>query len=140
VANVSVSLRLAAEDGQPLTSFHIPTIVAGGCQDVSFTWDTAGKESQASHIPVFVIADMADSIPESKEGNNVRMGQIWLTKIADFTDSGVVDLEDLLVFAHEWLATLHLASDIVPTGGGDGLVNLLDFAKFAENWLSESQP
>ena len=52
--------------------------------------------------------------------------------LADFNDDGSVDLEDLAVLAGCWLGYDPLV-DIAPAGG-DGIVNFLDFAKFAESW------
>ncbi len=50
----------------------------------------------------------------------------------DFNYDGSVDLDDLRTLASNWLGDDPLV-DIAPAGG-DGIVNFLDFAKFAENW------
>jgi len=50
----------------------------------------------------------------------------------DFDCNGSVDLDDLRTLASNWLGDEPLV-DIAPAGG-DGIVNFLDFAKFAENW------
>jgi hypothetical protein len=40
-------------------------------------------------------------------------------------------------FSGEWLKQSAYNADIAPAVGGDGIVNFLDFALFAENWLVE---
>ena len=50
----------------------------------------------------------------------------------DFNRDGSVDFYDLRTLANNWLGIEPLV-DIAPAGG-DGFVNLLDFAKFAEGW------
>ena len=50
----------------------------------------------------------------------------------DFNRDGSVDLDDLRTLASNWLGDEPLV-DIAPAGG-DGIVNFLDFAIFAENW------
>ncbi|MBA7628911.1 hypothetical protein ES703_36408 [subsurface metagenome] len=52
----------------------------------------------------------------------------------DFEPDGDVDFDDLAVLVAEWLQSgENLLADIYPVGG-DGIVNFLDFAIFAENW------
>jgi len=50
----------------------------------------------------------------------------------DFDYDGSVDFEDLRILVSYWLVDEPLV-DIAPAGG-DGIVNFLDFAKFAESW------
>jgi serine protease len=57
----------------------------------------------------------------------------YCTLIADFTADCWVDFEDLTVLARYWLQN-EPAVDIAPVDG-DGIVNFLDFAKLAENWM-----
>ena len=51
---------------------------------------------------------------------------------ADFTGDGLVDSEDLAILVSYWLED-EPSIDIAPEGG-DGIVNFLDFARFAQNW------
>ena len=51
----------------------------------------------------------------------------------DFNRDYVVDEQDLYQMAFEWL-TAGPDTDIVPDIP-DGIVNFLDFAEFADNWL-----
>ena len=60
----------------------------------------------------------------------------------DFDESGTVDLTDLLYYMLDnWLQTgENMLTDIAPLGG-DGVINLLDFAEFAKYWQqSEDTP
>ncbi|MFZ0035426.1 MAG: S8 family serine peptidase [Sedimentisphaerales bacterium] len=52
--------------------------------------------------------------------------------LADFHGDGFVDFEDLEMLLDYWLQDEPLV-DIAPSGG-DGIINLLDFAKFAQYW------
>jgi hypothetical protein len=52
---------------------------------------------------------------------------------ADFNGDGLVDFEDLEILSRYWLQDEPLV-DIAPPGG-DGIINFLDFAEFAQNWL-----
>jgi endoglucanase len=51
----------------------------------------------------------------------------------DFDHDGDVDFADLATLTEEWMQTENLSADIYPTGG-DGIVDLLDFAEFAKYW------
>jgi len=50
----------------------------------------------------------------------------------DFNRDGSIDKDDLRTFISSWLGDEPLV-DIAPAGG-DGIINLLDFARFAESW------
>ena len=51
----------------------------------------------------------------------------------DFNDSGSVDFSDLSILISYWLQNAPTV-DIAPSGG-DGIINLRDFAALAENWM-----
>jgi endoglucanase len=51
----------------------------------------------------------------------------------DFDRDGDVDFADLAILTEEWLHTGAQSADIYPIGG-DGVVNVLDFAVFANDW------
>jgi len=54
----------------------------------------------------------------------------------DITGEGIVDIDDLVRMADDWLQSGSLA-DIYPAPpDGDDIVNLQDFAVLAENWLA----
>ncbi len=54
---------------------------------------------------------------------------------ADFNGDGKIDFEDLSALANGWLQMSEsLSADIGPYPGGDGVVNLRDFALFARYW------
>ncbi|MBN1796911.1 MAG: RICIN domain-containing protein [Sedimentisphaerales bacterium] len=58
---------------------------------------------------------------------------------ADFDLSGMVDLDDLHTMSIQWLQPGGTPSaDIAPLPNGDGIVNLLDFAILAEDYLKPS--
>jgi len=57
-----------------------------------------------------------------------------LTVKPDLNADGIVDEQDLVMLLSDWLQGGSEA-DIAPDGG-DGTVNLLDFALFAKHWLN----
>lgn len=57
--------------------------------------------------------------------------------VGDFVCPEGVESADLMVLCDEWLMeVVPLSADVAPQGAPDGKVNLLDFALFAENWLT----
>jgi len=63
---------------------------------------------------------------------------LWKKVSADFNSDRQVDLGDLLILKNYWLDS-DPTLDIAPSGG-DGVVNFLDFAVFAEHWLEGTGP
>ena len=70
---------------------------------------------------------------------NRGVGPVWLGNFlqADFDKSGHVGIEDLQHISSAWL-TNDEAADMVPIGGDD-IVDLLDLAEFASQWLKTPQ-
>jgi len=56
----------------------------------------------------------------------------------DFNQDCRVDFKDLAVLARHWLGN-EPAFDIAPAPGGDGIVNMLDFAVLSRNWPKEAR-
>ena len=54
----------------------------------------------------------------------------------DFSGNGIVDYWDLMILSGQWLQAPGIPSADIAPEGPDGIVNFLDFAAFAENWLS----
>lgn len=135
-ANVSISFKKNAKDGEPLTSFLIPALAGGGFQDVVFVWDISSENSNSSLVPVFAIVDQNNNIMETQDENNVFFAQLRMTDLADLNDSGVVDIEDLEMLISKWLEEMDSQSGNNPLGD-DSVVNLQDFLRLAEKWMSE---
>ena len=55
----------------------------------------------------------------------------------DITGEGIVDIDDLMRMADDWLQSGSLADIYPPPPYGDDVVNFQDFAVLAENWLAE---
>jgi hypothetical protein len=64
---------------------------------------------------------------------NIQLTICGKNYIGDFDEDGDVDMSDLEMFHEAWLSNDPVI-DIAPPGG-DGIVNMLDFAEFAVNWL-----
>ena len=62
----------------------------------------------------------------------------WWTYIGDFDGDIDVDMADLEILCDSWL-TDDPVTDIAPAGG-DGIVNMIDFAVFAKNWYKGTTP
>ncbi|MCP4711903.1 MAG: hypothetical protein GY869_25055, partial [Planctomycetes bacterium] len=136
VSNVPVSMRLETPQGAPLASFNISALDPNSYQDISFMWDMTGQKYSRSEIPVYAVVDFHDNIDEYDEDNNNLAVQVRIKSIiADFDDDEKIGLPDFAIFVSEWLLTQELSVDIYPSGGGDGIVNLLDYAEFTKFWL-----
>jgi hypothetical protein len=59
----------------------------------------------------------------------------WQFSSTDFVCPYGVDVYDLAAFLEQWLQQSASCADIAPDGG-DGMVNMLDFAALAGNWLN----
>ena len=59
----------------------------------------------------------------------------YYTLAGDFTDDRAVNFDDLKVFMQNWLGS-NPDVDISPVNG-DGIVDIFDFAAFAQDWLDE---
>ena len=57
----------------------------------------------------------------------------WQFQLADFLCPDGVETSDLALLCEQWLLE-ELAADVGPNGGGDGIVNFLDWAIFAGSW------
>jgi len=53
---------------------------------------------------------------------------------------GKVDIEDMILFCNSWLkvGVYYLNADIAPLYG-DSVVNMLDFAVLAQDWLQRAK-
>jgi hypothetical protein len=57
--------------------------------------------------------------------------------IAPEGGDGIIDSNDMMVLINEWMHYNPVCADFAPIGEPDGIVNALDFAVFANNWLQE---
>jgi hypothetical protein len=55
--------------------------------------------------------------------------------IAPAGGDGTIDVDDLAIFVGQWLQFSAYCADIAPGPNGDGVVNMLDFAELAVQWL-----
>ena len=71
------------------------------------------------------------------ENMNYPRLKIQPAPVGDFACPEGTEITDLMILAEEWLHLVQSqVADIAPQGAPDGKVNLLDFALFAENWLT----
>ena len=61
----------------------------------------------------------------------------WQFLPGDFGCPDGVDISDLIILINQWLQAPGTPSADIAPPGGDGIVNFLDFAVFAENWLRQ---
>ncbi len=81
--------------------------------------------------------DPCDVVAETAENDNVRNVLLNNTVPYDLVVDGIIDTFDLNELAGQWLDTTGgLTADIAPYGG-DGTVDLADFAEFATAWLED---
>lgn len=85
-------------------------------------------------ISLFFVAIAGSVIPEQAFCEIVSVSRYP----GDFNSNGIVDSEDLVSMAGQWLQSPADPNvDIAPTGG-DGVVNFRDFSVFSGNWLKDS--
>jgi hypothetical protein len=58
---------------------------------------------------------------------------------ADYNQDGKVDVRDVTLLAEHWLRYGY-ELDVAPEPDGDGIINFMDFAVMAQNWLEEINP
>lgn len=99
---------------------HLKTYTQHYCITYTFNTTGIGKIRNVN----FPIGGGADCEPDGDVD--------WadLAALADFSGDGLVDFEDLARLSDYWLQD-EPPIDIAPAGG-DGTINFLDFAKFAE--------
>jgi hypothetical protein len=56
--------------------------------------------------------------------------------IAPQGGDGIIDAQDMIILINEWLNYNPACADIAPLGNPDGIVNVLDYAVFANSWLT----
>jgi subtilase family serine protease len=79
----------------------------------------------------YVVNSSADPNSEISIINNTA---VKVLVNSDFDGNGKVSFKDLALLVSYWLQN-EPSVDVAPPGG-DGIINLLDFALFAENWLA----
>lgn len=75
-----------------------------------------------------VFADAWQSTPSSPNWNSA-------CDISPEGGDGIVDTDDLGIFVDQWLHFGVYCADIAPVPEGDDIVNMLDFAVLAQDWL-----
>jgi hypothetical protein len=113
-------------------------------------WDkeTSGQETSAGgtgmltadmqNVNTFLNAgwDFTTPVWEICNGTNYPKLAWQIPLTGDFTCPDGVDIYDLIVFVDQWLLE-ELSYDIAPAGG-DGIVNFLDWAVFANDWQGDT--
>jgi len=103
-------------------------------------WSQTGQFTGHAAVDVSSILDEGQNMLTITQDDFLG-GQLLLTfpynyLVSDITGDGKVNFEDLKVIANQWLQQPGIPSaDIAPQPDGDDIVNFLDFAKFASNWL-----
>jgi len=78
-------------------------------------------------------ADTGKSVEQSSI--NVILLESESLAIGDITGEGAVNIDDLFIMARDWLQADSIADIYPPPPDGDNMVNFLDFAELAENWM-----
>jgi len=83
------------------------------------------------------VVDFLDWSAFANAWQSTPLSPNWNSKCDISPDGGndIVNLNYLAVFFDQWLRPGEYCADIAPAPDGDGIVNMLDFAAFAENWL-----
>ncbi len=118
--NIGVSLRRGSLTGQTLATFNIPELKPGSFYDVWHNWNITGIDFNDVEVPVYAIADYANTIAEFNENNNIALILVQVGKSSDLTDDGRIDFTDFAVLADSWK---------------NSQADFSDLAKLAEDWL-----
>jgi hypothetical protein len=114
----------------PKFSWQVPTAGDFGCPDGVDINDLGVlcEEWLLEEIPADVWPEGGDGIVNFFDW--AEFANEWQT---------TVDFEALADFSEQWLKTgvIYCIADIAPEGSGDNIVNMLDFAVLASNWLDE---
>lgn len=108
-----------------------------GSVDIDTPWERTWKTDHLIGGEYELRAMGIDRLGNSDDNPEI-LTVIVRSNPADLNSNGIVDFGDLAQLVGFWL-TDDPTSDIAPPGG-DGKVNLLDFALFAENWLEATTP
>jgi hypothetical protein len=123
IGGVDDYLHEAAQaDNPPSTTFYDPNGdgIGPGSLGVHEHWNNAIDKQYSRNL----------GDPNGIELISVKLAHI----LGDLDFNGIIDTEDLLLFATQWLKTgAALPANIAPEPP-DGIVNYLDFVKFAQNW------
>jgi len=135
--NVGATIRMDSPRGQELHGFTFPVINAGSSREVSWGWDISGIDFNDPEIVLCVVVDEDQKIQESDEQNNTGMCVLHVSKAADLTDDGSVDVEDLAMLSENWLKLNQgEESDWQPDCdlNHDGQIDLKDFSILGKDW------
>ena len=135
--DIDVVLRLDdPNSGVVLGSEKISEVVPGSYHDVSFTLN-----DMPFGIPIaYAVLDANDIIDEFDEDNNISSARIFNYAPGDFDEDLDVDIIDFSTFVNQWLNSgSRLSADIYPIGG-DGIVNMKDYAEIMRWWMWRSLP
>jgi hypothetical protein len=97
-------------------------------------WDANGL-AHGSIVQIGV--DVEDIAGNSVSSADIHSG-IRVNSAGDINRDEILNYEDLVILVEQWLEAPGIPSaDIAPRPAGDGEVNFLDFAKFADDWLGD---
>jgi len=117
----------------------------------TWTWDDVTSRCIDAGNPGMSLGDELLAVPgdpANEWGENIRinmgayggtsqasMGPVGWNLLADMTNDGIVDIEDMAGQSQDWLGN---ASNLSGDLNRDGQVNLKDFALLASGWLEEA--
>ena len=154
--NSSGQTTSAGGTGKTTTEMQTKSTFTDADWDFVNVWDICEGTNYPKFVWQIPVGDFV--CPDGVESNDLAvLVEQWLLEklsadvapdggdgFVDFLDWAVfangwqstTDINDLTAFANQWLRFSAYSADIAPAPDGDSVVNLLDFAVLAENWLA----
>ncbi len=100
---------------------------------VTYQYDSLNRLSKVTY-------DDGTKIVYSYDPSGNRSQRV-IAVLSDFDVDGDVDMTDFLILAEQWLSTPgEPSADVAPWPETDNIINLLDMAVLANDWLSDTNP
>lgn len=85
----ALAWRLGAADGQEVGRLSVDSLAVGQTNEVSFVWDTSGRQFTGAFTTVYAVADAGGVVAEADETNNaypqaVRVVPSWVPRVIEF--------------------------------------------------------
>jgi hypothetical protein len=121
--------------------WSLNSIDISGANSLTYTPDYSSLPAGIHNVAVTVIDNTSRVRDENVIASYLTASRQWQIETfleTDFDENGIINFRDFVILASQWLLE-KLSADVSPAGG-DGFVDLSDWAVFADAWQSTSEP